>query len=138
MSLMVQQVVVGIIIRHDKVLINKRPPGKDYSDFWEFPGGKIERDEPIVSALKRELAEELGIQVAKAQPWFQFEYNYPEKKVVLNLWQVFLYDGEPHGKEAQEVCWVTYQDLLNYRMLAANRIIVEKLPSLLVSKGNNQ
>src|SRR5699024_6131657 len=63
-------VAVGILLAADgAVLLAQRPAGKPYAGYWEFPGGKVERDEPILSALARELQEELGVAIQAADAW---------------------------------------------------------------------
>ena len=63
-------VAVGILMRDNgDVLLGQRPEGKPYAGYWEFPGGKVEEDESIADALRREFVEELGITVVSAEPW---------------------------------------------------------------------
>src|SRR5882762_1509594 len=63
-------VAVAVLIRSDgAVLLAQRPSSKVYSGYWEFPGGKIEPGEPVAEALKREIREELGIEIERAYPW---------------------------------------------------------------------
>ncbi len=99
--------VVGILKREGKVLVGERPLGKPYSGYWEFPGGKVEVNETGKDALERELQEELGIHVITAKPWFQHTHSYPDKTVLLDMWIVSEFTGEPHGKENQQLRWVT-------------------------------
>jgi 8-oxo-dGTP diphosphatase len=61
---------VGILLRPDgRVLLAERPAGRPWAGNWEFPGGKIDTDEPARQALVRELHEELGIEFERADPW---------------------------------------------------------------------
>ena len=64
------EVAVGVLLRVDGAfLLTSRPDGKPYAGYWEFPGGKLEAGESVQQALARELQEELGIEIASAQPW---------------------------------------------------------------------
>ena len=122
-------VAVGILRKENKILITKRPEGKPYSGYWEFPGGKIESHESGVDALKRELREELGIHVLHAEFWFQHSHTYPDKKVLLEMWQVFTYKGKPQSKEKQELRWVTLQELFAFQILEGNLAILKYISS---------
>ncbi len=75
--------VVAAVILNDaqEILIAKRLPTATSGDLWEFPGGKIEKDETHLAALSRELAEELGIQITHAEPWMSFNYDYSDRQL---------------------------------------------------------
>jgi 8-oxo-dGTP diphosphatase len=98
------QVAVGVLMRADgAVLLADRPPGKPYSGYWEFPGGKIEAGETVEVALARELHEELGIDIGQSVPWIVFEHDYPHAYVRLHFRRVFEWRGTPHPREGQRV-----------------------------------
>lgn len=124
------RVAVGILRRNGQVLVAERPADKPYSGYWEFPGGKIETDESADNALRRELHEELGITVLACQPWFEHLHAYPDKTVLLEMWLVDDFDGEPHGKENQSLRWVGLEDLLTLRLLEGNWPIISKIKEL--------
>lgn len=106
------------------VLIAKRPMDKHQGGLWEFPGGKVEEGESAESALARELAEELGIAVTAARPLIQVRHDYPDKQVLLDVWEVLEFVGEAHGAEGQPLAWVAAEDLPRYDFPAANRPII--------------
>ena len=118
--------VAAAVIRaaDDRILIAKRPLDKHQGGLWEFPGGKVEPDETVEAALGRELAEELGIVVTAARPLIQVRHDYPDKQVLLDVWQVTAFDGMPHGAEGQPMAWVEPARLPEYSFPAANRPIV--------------
>lgn len=122
--------VVGLIMRDGKLLVAERPEGKPYSGYWEFPGGKIEHDEEPGTAIKRELREELGIEVIAAEPWFQHLHAYPDKTVLLDLWRITEYNGEPKGLENQAIRFATYDELLHLQLLEGNLAILSQVKSL--------
>ena len=81
-------VAAGVIRGADgHVLIAKRPLDKHQGGLWEFPGGKVEEGETAEAALARELAEELGIAVIAARPLIQVRHDYPDKQVLLDVWE---------------------------------------------------
>ena len=118
--------VAAAVIRgvEGAVLIAKRPLDKHQGGLWEFPGGKVEAGEQVEAALARELLEELAIQVKAARPLIQVRHDYPDKHVLLDVWEVTAFIGEPHGVEGQPLKWVPADELAAYRFPAANRPIV--------------
>ncbi|MGV3741220.1 MAG: NUDIX domain-containing protein [Burkholderiaceae bacterium] len=99
-------VAVGVLIKpNGDVLLAQRPQGKPYAGYWEFPGGKVEPDEPILDALKREFLEELGIAIVSAQPWCGVEYVYPHAHVRLHFYLSREWQGEPQSLEGQAFAW---------------------------------
>jgi len=99
-------VAVGILMKaNGDVLLAQRPRGKPYAGYWEFPGGKVEANESIFDALKREFAEELGLQVQSAEPWCGVEYVYPHAHVRLHFYISRDWHGEPQSLEGQAFAW---------------------------------
>jgi 8-oxo-dGTP diphosphatase len=127
-------VVAAVIKRGDEILIARRPDHVHQGGKWEFPGGKVEPGEAVANALNRELQEELGIQVIDAKPLITIAHDYPDKQVLLDVWRVSQFAGEPQGLEGQEVKWVESECLPDYEFPAANVPIVAaaRLPSAYV------
>ena len=99
-------VAVGILMKpNGDVLMAQRPEGKPYAGYWEFPGGKVEADEDILDALKREFVEELGISILTAEPWCGVEYVYPHAHVRLHFYISKEWQGEPQSLEGQAFAW---------------------------------
>lgn len=115
-----------------QLLIAKRQDDKHQGGKWEFPGGKLEQGESPLTALKRELDEELGIQVEQARPLIKISHDYPEKTIVLDVWEVTQFAGEAHGKEGQTVKWIKLDEIDQYEFPEANLPIITavKLPSV--------
>ena len=125
--------VAAAVIRglDGRILIARRGDGQHQGGLWEFPGGKVEVGESVSAALARELHEELGIRVEAARPLIQVRHDYPDKRVLLDVWEVSAFSGEPHGAEGQPLAWVTPRELADYDFPAANQPIVAaaRLPS---------
>lgn len=121
------QVVAAIILKHDQVLIAQRPSGKHKGGYWEFPGGKIESGESEIAALRRELLEEINIEISAAEGFADICFDYPEKSVQLKFFTITDYDGDPIGLEGQQIRWVSRLKLSEYQFPEANLPIVEKL-----------
>jgi 8-oxo-dGTP diphosphatase len=110
--------------RQQRILIARRADSQHQGGLWEFPGGKLEPGEDARAALARELREELGIEVRAARPLITLAHDYPDKQVLLDVWEVLEFDGEPHGAEGQPLAWVTARQLPGYDFPEANRAIV--------------
>ena len=126
-------VAVGIVKNHkNEVLISRRHENAHQGGLWEFPGGKVERNESVFDALRRELKEELDIHIKSAHPLIRVQHDYVDKQVLLDVWQTQTFDGEPHGREGQAWQWVTLNELHKIRFPEANIPIMKavKLPSI--------
>ncbi|MSQ57059.1 MAG: NUDIX domain-containing protein [Limnohabitans sp.] len=101
-----EHVAVGILIQPDlSFLLTTRPEGKVYAGYWEFPGGKLESQESIEDALKRELQEEIGIVVVQSQRWKTQQMDYPHALVQLHFCKVTQWTGSLQMKEGQQYRW---------------------------------
>jgi 8-oxo-dGTP diphosphatase len=123
----VVQVAVGIVADRDRFFVTRRPLSTHQGGKWEFPGGKIHAGETTLTALKRELHEELGIDVLTAQPFMQLHHTYPDKSVFLDVWQVVAFAGTPHGREGQEARWAIGEELLSLDFPKADLPIQRRL-----------
>ena len=91
----------------DRVLIAQRPPGKHLAGGWEFPGGKLEPGEDRRAGLARELLEELGITLMAApRPLIRVRHQYDYGEVLIDMWVVRRYSGEPRGPRRPGVALV--------------------------------
>lgn len=119
-------VAAGVIVsKSGDILLALRPQTAHQGGLWEFPGGKVEAGEPVADALTRELQEELAITVTDCVPLIEVSHDYPDKSVLLDVWLVTKFDGEPVGNEGQTVRWVAPEQLASYEFPAANVPIVE-------------
>jgi 8-oxo-dGTP diphosphatase len=131
-------VVAAVIYNSDAdaILISKRPDHVHQGGLWEFPGGKVDPGEQANQALERELYEELAISVTVASPLMQVSHDYSDKQVLLDIWQVDDFQGQPQGMEGQLWQWVELKTLLaensQYQFPAANQPILDRLASMLI------
>ncbi len=108
---------VAVAVIHDaagRVLIAQRLPHQHLAGLWEFPGGKLEPGETLAEGLRREIGEELGIRVAAIAPLLRIEHAYPGKTVLLDVWRITRWTGEPpgtQGAEGQSLRWVHPDDM---------------------------
>jgi 8-oxo-dGTP diphosphatase len=121
-------VAAALIDAAGRVLIAQRPAGKHLAGGWEFPGGKLEPGEEREAGLARELREELGITVTDApRPLIQVSHSYPTRDVLLDVFVIRSYEGEPRGLDGQALRWCTLEELDQADLLPADGPIVKAL-----------
>lgn len=114
-------VVAAVIQKPDgQFLLARRPQGKVYAGYWEFPGGKVEPGESLDYALRRELHEELGIEVERSYPWVTRIYTYPHATVKLHFRRVLAWHGDPHTHEHTAMSWERAESVGVAPVLPAN------------------
>ena len=122
-------VVGGLIYQNEKILICQRKEEGDHPLKWEFPGGKLKDNENNQEALKRELKEELSIEINEMI--FFDEYLYEYKKISKNLklifFQIFQFEGEIQNKVHQQLKWIDISKLGDYDFLEGDLKIINKL-----------
>jgi 8-oxo-dGTP diphosphatase len=123
----------AIIDSEDRILLAKRPEGKNMGGLWEFPGGKVQANETPEAALVRELKEELGIITSTGCLWpLTFaSHGYADFHLLLPLFACRVWQGTPHGKEGQDLAWAKKDRLRDYPMPPADVVLIEALWELL-------
>ena len=124
---------VALLNEEGKVLLAKRPPGRPLAGLWEFPGGKVDPGEDPETALIRELMEELGIEIARADlvPLTFASHAYPEFHLLMPLYLCKRWEGDIAAQENQELLWVKPDELRLYDMPPADEPLKASLPSLI-------
>ena len=120
-------VVAAIIRRHGHLLLTQRPEGVHLAGQWEFPGGKVELGESHEVALRREIAEELGITIEAGPLYMASAHQYPERAVHLHFFECRILEGEPEARNATALGWFTPEELSGLDVPEANGALVEKL-----------
>ena len=124
-------VVVGILQDSEgRVLIQQRRPGTPKPGKWEFPGGKLESGEQPHQGLKRELTEELGVKVVKADPLKIITHDYDHARVRLDTYLIKKFGGEPSGMEGQKIAWTKLERIGDFDVLEAVWPIVTAIREL--------
>ncbi|WP_264391554.1 (deoxy)nucleoside triphosphate pyrophosphohydrolase [Porphyrobacter sp. ULC335] len=113
-------VVAGALHRADgRWLMHRRPEGKHHGGLWEFPGGKVEAYEIPVQSLVRELTEELGIvchsEGCSPAGFAESEADSGQPAIVILLYTVSAWDGEPQALEGGAIGWFTPAEALELR-----------------------
>jgi 8-oxo-dGTP diphosphatase len=115
-------------VMHDadgRVLLAQRPAGKHLAGMWEFPGGKLEPDEPPLSGLARELREELGIDLQRAEPLIRVPCRYVDRELLLDTWQTDQWQGVPQSLEGQALQWIDPAQIDPSMLTPADRAILQ-------------
>jgi len=121
-------VVAGILSdTRGRILLAERPSGTHLAGAWEFPGGKIESGESPETALRRELHEELGVDIGAVEPLISIPWRYPQKSIVLHAFRVRDFLGEPHGREQQALRWIVTDEAVDISMPPPDYPIVTAL-----------
>ena len=129
-------VAVGVVCDSgNRILIAQRPLHLHQGGLWEFPGGKVETGETVQQALARELFEEFAIDIGASQPLLRIKHDYSDKSVLLDVWWIDDFAGEPHGREGQPWQWVEVAELSALEFPAANRPIITAIAERIYSRG---
>ena len=121
-------VAAGLIFRDGKLLITQRKAGSHLAGLWEFPGGKREPDESWEDCLRRELREELAIEVEVGRVFSEVTHAYPAKTVRLRFFVCSLMSGEPRPLDCAALAWVTRDRLGDFAFPPADERLLAALP----------
>ncbi|QNT79556.1 bifunctional GNAT family N-acetyltransferase/(deoxy)nucleoside triphosphate pyrophosphohydrolase [Entomobacter blattae] len=127
-------VSAGILVDiHNKILLAKRPEGKPMAGLWEFPGGKMEKNETPEMTLIREFKEELDIDLSTTclAPFTFVSQAYAGFHLVMSLFLCRHWKGTPTPKEGQTIQWCLASELKNYPMPEADKPLIPLLCDLL-------
>ncbi len=123
-------VSVCILKKNNKILFTKRPSKKYYGDYWEFPGGKLEKNETFEEAIQRELAEELGIQIEinNLINLDLINHTYDKKNfIIMNLFCLKKWSGKIRNKDTKDFNWLNIKDPYPKKFLDGGLLILKRL-----------
>ena len=125
---------VALINSDNQILIAQRPKEKHLSGLWEFPGGKVEKNESPENTLIRELKEELNVNINQkcVAPLTFSEFDYKEFNLLLLLYVCRRWDGDPVSMESNPIKWVKSNKLREYKMPPADDSLIYCLQDLLL------
>ena len=123
---------IALIDDENKILIGKRPVGKTFENLWEFPGGKVEKNETVEQALIRETKEEINIDLSMncIAPLSFSTYKSQNLNVIVLLFISRKWDLEPICKFHAELKWVKANSLNKYNMPPANKPLISSIQDL--------
>ena len=120
-------VTAAVIRRDGEVLIGRRPLDGLLGGLWEFPGGKLEPGEQPESGLRREIREELGVEIEVGRSLGTYRHAYTHFRVTVQAFHCNLLAGEPRGLHHTALAWSDLRSLGNYPMGKVDRLIAEHL-----------
>ena len=123
------EVVAAILHRDGAYFATQRGYG-EFEGMWEFPGGKIEPGESREVALKREIQEELGVDIAIENLLCTTEYDYPSFHLTMHCYLCSIASGEIELREHKSALWLTSDKLEDVAWLPADKEVIDKLKSL--------
>ena len=124
-------VVACVLKKNEKILIASRPATKNFSGFFEFPGGKVKKDECLIEALDREIYEELGVRLDFSKIYYLNNYMIQKQNISLHFFLCLKWFGKIESKEKQILKWISPKELNNYNLLKSNSDFVSFLNNLI-------
>ncbi len=122
-------VTAAVITKQGRILLTRRPDKGKHPGYWEFPGGKLDPGESPAQALKRELHEELGIDVAVENIFEVAYYQYEWGPVLILAYRCRIVSGTPRNLQVAGHQWVDPSEFNQYKILPADTPIIERLLS---------
>jgi len=125
---------IALIDDENKILISKRPLGKAFENLWEFPGGKVKKNETVEQALIRETKEEINVDLSMncIAPLAFSTYKNENFNIIILLFISRKWNLNPICKVHTELRWVKANNLNKYNMPPANKFLVASLQDLLL------
>lgn len=126
-----KRIGVAVVINdQNQILIDRRPPEGLLGGLWEFPGGKIEANETVEDCIKREILEEIGIEITVGKSLITIDHAYTHFRVTLYVHLCQYVSGTPRAIECEEVRWVTLEAIESFPFPKANTQIIAALKAL--------
>lgn len=122
-----RQVAVGLVWDGERLLVQRRPPEGLLGGLWEFPGGKVEEGEEPAEAVRRELREEMGLEVEVGEPLEPVRHAYSHFRVTIHPYHAHVVAGTPRARWAVDWRWSTLEEMEELPLPAANHRILEEL-----------
>ena len=120
------EVVAAIIVAGRRVLATQRGIG-EWKDYWEFPGGKIERGETAGQALQREIREELDIDISIGRLLTTIDFDYPNFHLKMHCFLCGILSGHPRLIEHEAARWLSLAELHSVNWLPADELIIDMI-----------
>jgi mutator protein MutT len=127
-------VASGVIVKNNKILIGLRAEGDSGAGMWEFPGGKIELNESSENAIKREMREELDIEVIVNQKIMKYSHRFKNTIYEISFFEINKFVGSIKKNVHDDLQWVELASLKKYRFISGDLLFIDRIlanPTLL-------
>ena len=124
------EVVAAILRKDDRIFATEKGYG-EFKGYWEFPGGKVEPGESLEEALRREIREELQVEIHMEEKFTELDYDYPHFHLTMHCYFCSVVSGEIKLVEATERKWLRKEELDSVRWLPADISLIEELKKCL-------
>ena len=121
------QVAAGLIFRDGRYLITKRKSHAHLGGLWEFPGGKPEPGESLEACLRRELREELGIEITDPELFQTIRHEYPDYSIELHFYRGAIAAGDVRSLDCESLTWVPPHELTDFEFPPADQALIRAL-----------
>jgi mutator protein MutT len=121
------EVAAGLVFRAGRLLLTQRRRGDHLGGLWEFPGGKRMSEETFEACLRRELKEELDVEVEVGDLVETVRHAYPDRRVLLKFYVCRILEGEPRALACAALAWIQDSELVDYSFPEADAVLVERL-----------
>ena len=121
------QVAAGLIVRDGRYLLAKRKAHVRLGGLWEFPGGKREHGESLEACLRRELREELGIEITHPELFQTIRHDYPDYSVELHFYRCSIASGEVRSLDCERIAWALPWELTKFEVPPGDRSLIMAL-----------
>jgi len=129
------QVAIAVIVHEGRILLTRRAAGDRFADLWEFPGGKLLPKESPQECVRRELSEELGIEITPMAMLAPLSHDYGDFKVTLHPFIVTIASGEPVSAGGNAMQWVEPDELASLSFPQGSVPLLSQIPHILQSLG---
>lgn len=128
------RVAAGLVTSHGRYLIAKRRQNTHLGGLWEFPGGKCEPGESLEDCLRRELREELGVEITQPIPFYAIRHDYEHTAIELSFFRCSLARGEPRPLGCDQLRWVFPSQLMACEFPPADAAVIRALQEFSLDK----
>jgi mutator protein MutT len=124
---------IACIFKDGKYLVQSRPEGKSFCGFWEFPGGKREKGENFKTCVKREIQEEVRLDISVSPYFYDEIFHFKKTDLYLRFHLAVIKNGTPKALEKQKLKWIEAKDFFKEKFLPTNHKALRILQDLNIS-----
>jgi len=118
-----------LLKKKNKILITSRPKGKFLSGFYELPGGKLKKNESFINCIKREIKEEINLQIHdnEIRNLDLITHKYKKTIIIMMVFIVNKWRGKIRCNENQKIAWISPYEIRKFKFLPGSQILFDRL-----------